>query len=146
MTRIALLTAAALALAASPAFACDGAGHAQAKAARPEVKKVTVDEVAALQAKGQAKLVDANGAQTRARYGVIPGSVLLTSSTEYDPAKELPVDKNAPLVFYCASTRCTASHMAAVRAVGAGWANVSVMPDGIKGWKDAGKPTAVPNS
>jgi rhodanese-related sulfurtransferase len=35
-----------------------------------------------------------------------------------------------------------ASHEAARRAVKAGYENVSVMVDGIMGWKDAGQPTA----
>jgi rhodanese-related sulfurtransferase len=35
-----------------------------------------------------------------------------------------------------------ASHEAARRAVKAGYTNVSVMVDGIIGWKDAGEPTA----
>jgi rhodanese-related sulfurtransferase len=37
-----------------------------------------------------------------------------------------------------------ASHEAARRAVDAGYTDVSVMADGIKGWNDAGKPTARP--
>jgi rhodanese-related sulfurtransferase len=35
-----------------------------------------------------------------------------------------------------------ASHEAARRAVKAGYKDVSVMVDGIMGWKDAGQPTA----
>lgn len=35
-----------------------------------------------------------------------------------------------------------ASHEAARRAVKAGYSNVSVMVDGIIGWKAAGEPTA----
>jgi len=35
-----------------------------------------------------------------------------------------------------------ASHEAARRAVKAGFKNVSVMVDGIMGWRDAGQPTA----
>jgi rhodanese-related sulfurtransferase len=35
-----------------------------------------------------------------------------------------------------------ASHEAARRAVKAGYTNVSVMVDGIMGWKDAGQPIA----
>ena len=35
-----------------------------------------------------------------------------------------------------------ASHVAARRAVKAGYKNVSVMADGIVGWKDAGQKTA----
>jgi rhodanese-related sulfurtransferase len=38
-----------------------------------------------------------------------------------------------------------ASHEAARRAVKAGYTDVSVMVDGIMGWKDAGQPTATGN-
>jgi rhodanese-related sulfurtransferase len=37
-----------------------------------------------------------------------------------------------------------ASHAAARRAVKAGYKNVSVMADGISGWKEAGQKTATP--
>jgi rhodanese-related sulfurtransferase len=37
-----------------------------------------------------------------------------------------------------------ASHEAARRAVGAGYTNVEVMADGIKGWKEAGKEVTYP--
>ncbi|MFT3840871.1 MAG: hypothetical protein QM723_28030 [Myxococcaceae bacterium] len=35
-----------------------------------------------------------------------------------------------------------ASHAAAERALEAGWTNVAVMSDGLKGWKSAGQPVA----
>jgi rhodanese-related sulfurtransferase len=85
---------------------------------------------------------DANVASTREHAGIVPGAKLLSSSTKYDPAKELPADKKTPLVFYCANTMCTASHSAAERAVKAGYSDVSVMSDGIYGWKKAGFPSA----
>jgi rhodanese-related sulfurtransferase len=37
-----------------------------------------------------------------------------------------------------------ASHEAARRAVAAGYTNVEVMTDGIKGWKEAGKEVTYP--
>jgi rhodanese-related sulfurtransferase len=39
-----------------------------------------------------------------------------------------------------------ASHEAARRAVKAGYTDVSVMGDGIAGWKAAGQPTVTPGS
>jgi rhodanese-related sulfurtransferase len=85
-------------------------------------------------------IYDANAAETRDQYGVIPGATLLNSDDNYDLAL-LPADKDATLVFYCANTLCTASHEAARRAVKAGYEDVSVMGDGIRGWKQAGEPT-----
>jgi hypothetical protein len=47
-------------------------------------------------------IYDANGWGLRSTAGVIPGAHLLTSDDKYDVAKELPADKSAKLVFYCA--------------------------------------------
>jgi len=100
------------------------------------------DLAAALKSPTPPKVYDANNQGTRDKYGVIPGAVLLTSSKKYDAAKVLPADKKTPLVFYCANTMCLASHQAADKALAAGYRDVSVMVDGIMGWKDAGQPTA----
>ncbi|HYA34312.1 MAG TPA: hypothetical protein VEF03_01780 [Candidatus Binataceae bacterium] len=48
-------------------------------------------------------LYDANANATREKYGIIPGAKLLSSDDHYDVASELPRDKNAKLVFYCAN-------------------------------------------
>jgi rhodanese-related sulfurtransferase len=37
--------------------------------------------------------------------------------------------------------QCGASHVAAERAIEAGYSDVAVLPDGIKGWKQAGQAT-----
>ena len=49
-------------------------------------------------------IYDANGWGLRSTAGVIPGAHLLSSDDKYDVAKELPTDKGAKLVFYCADT------------------------------------------
>jgi rhodanese-related sulfurtransferase len=49
-----------------------------------------------------------------------------------------PADKNAPLVFYCKNTRCSASEAGARFSWYQGYSNVRVYPDGIDGWKAAG--------
>lgn len=95
--------------------------------------------------KSSLHIYDANAAETRDRYGVIPGATLLDSDNNYDLAV-LPHDKDAELVFYCANSLCTASHEAARRAVKAGYEDVNVMGDGIRGWKQAGEPTSPLNS
>jgi rhodanese-related sulfurtransferase len=125
---------------AGVAWACDGEGHAST------VKTLSIQEVASLKKANKATLVDANGAYFRARNGVIPDAVLLTSVAGYEPSKELPADKSRTLVFYCANTMCGASHQAAEKAVGAGYADVNVLPDGLLGWKGAGQPTTKPRS
>ncbi len=65
---------------------------------------IHVNDLAALMAKGTVTVYDANHPDTRAQYGVIEGAKLLSSSDTYDVAKELPANKNAHLVFYCANT------------------------------------------
>lgn len=124
------------------ALACDGAENHAALAPR----KVSVTEVASWsKAKVKFTPVDANGKSTRDSQGVIPGAILLTSSTGYD-VKELPTDKANKLVFYCANENCGASKQAAMKAVEAGYTDVAVLPEGIAGWKKAGQTTAKPNS
>ena len=88
----------------------------------------------------QAQVVDANDPSFRTKNGVIPGAVLLTSATEYS-VKELPSKKDGALIFYCANNMCTASHMAARRAMLNGYTNVAVLNDGLTGWKKAGQKT-----
>lgn len=124
----------------SLALACDADKKEQAAA--PTVKSLTITEVASLQKEKKATVLDANQDQFRKQNGVIPGAVLLTSFNKYDVAKELPAAKGSKLVFYCANTQCTASHAAAQRALEAGYTDVSVLPDGLMGWKKAGQPTS----
>jgi rhodanese-related sulfurtransferase len=108
-----------------------------------EAKLIHSGDLAALVAKHEAKLtiVDANNKETRTKYGVIPGAMLLSSSSKFDVSKELPADKSSKLVFYCANEKCQASHQAAKKAAKAGFTDVAVMTDGIMGWKSSGQPT-----
>lgn len=141
-----ILMAAALAVAVgvpSMALACDH--ESQAGVAAP--KKVTLAQLTSLQKEKKVSVYDANGTDTRKKFGVIPGATLLTSAGEYDVAKELTGDKNSKVVFYCASNMCTSAKQAATRAMEAGYSDVSVFPEGIQGWTKAGQKTApVPNN
>jgi rhodanese-related sulfurtransferase len=116
--------------------------HSETKPANDARRTVTVGELSALRTAGKAVIVDANSAETRQKYGVIPGAVLLTHYADYDATRELPSDRSAKLVFYCANEKCMASHKAADRAVDAGYTDVSVLQAGIMGWKNAGQPIA----
>lgn len=115
--------------------------EAERAAAAAKVGTVGVDELAALLARGAAIPVDANRATVRDREGVIPGARLLSDARVYD-LRELPDDRAATLVFYCVNEQCTASHLAAERAVASGWQDVRVLPAGIAGWKGAGQATS----
>jgi rhodanese-related sulfurtransferase len=142
------LATVALALAVVlPLFGCNksnAAGNESAAAAPsiPEMQMTAVDQM--LKDKSGV-VVDANGASTRQEYGVIPGAVLLSDHKSY-ALTELPSEKSTKLVFYCGGTACRASDAAAGRAASAGYSNVSVLREGIRGWKGAGRPTTMPQS
>ena len=108
-------------------------------------KELAVADVAALLSAKSATILDANDVDTRKEQGVVPGAVLLSSSRDY-ALSELPPAKDTKLVFYCGGTACRASDKAAKRAADAGYADVSVMRAGIRGWKSAGQATATPQS
>ncbi len=127
----------------SQASACEGGGHAMASV---EVKKLDVATLADLQKKMSVNVYDVNSEKTRAEHGVIPGATLLTSASQYDVDKELTPVKDAPLVFYCANEKCKASRVAAERAAQSGYKDVSILPAGIKGWRQAGQKTVKPTS
>ena len=104
MKRILMSLVVSAALVPAAALACDGEMKADST-----IKKVTVAQLAKDKA---SKVFDANNAEFRAKNGTIPGAVLLTSSSSY-ALTELPAQKDASLVFYCANTMCGASEAAA---------------------------------
>jgi rhodanese-related sulfurtransferase len=122
-----------------PAPSKAAAQEAPAAAEKPMAEVSVADLATALKDK-QAIAIDANGEETRQQFGVVPGATLLTDHRNF-ALSELPTDKAQRLVFYCGGTKCRASDTAASRAQSAGYANVSVMRDGIKGWVAAGQPT-----
>ena len=127
---------------AAPAAAADSAAAPAAEAAKVKYTEVSVDDVDKWLKGGEKVAVyDANGEATRKKHGIIPGAVLLDSSSQYNTAAVLPAEKDKKLVFYCGSTQCSASDTAAERACDAGYENVTVLRAGISGWKDAGKDT-----
>jgi rhodanese-related sulfurtransferase len=141
---------------AQPARACDGPEGAHkpttadaSKAPKADVKKLSVEELAARMAAAEKKkaavaIFDVNSQETRTAQGVIPTAVLLSSSKEYDLAL-LPKNKDAGVVFYCSNEQCGASTKAAKRALEAGHTDVSVLPAGIAGWVKAGKSVSKPS-
>lgn len=120
-------------------------GAAPAAQAETAVKQVAIADVATFVREKSATIFDANGEDTRKEYGVVPGAVLLTSSKNFS-MDVLPASKASKLVFYCGGVMCRASDSAASRAAQAGYSDVNVMRDGIKGWKNAGQPTETPRS
>ncbi len=119
--------------------------HAGCRADTSGLSTLTVEELSKLRTSGADLVVcDANSEKTRGEEGVIPGAVLLTSYRDFDAAVELPADPSKQVVFYCHSAMCGAAVDAARKAVALGWHNVWVMPDGIRGWTEAGLPVVRP--
>jgi len=71
---------------------------------KDRVRLIEVSELEVLQrtSKSAVTVLDANDEEFREKNGVIPGARLLSSFNKYDVQKELPADRDAPLVFYCA--------------------------------------------
>lgn len=100
------------------------------------IKEVSVAEVRHSLDAQDLIVVDANTTGVRKSEGVLPGAIKLSSFDQY-ALTELPADKRAQLVFYCYSPQCTASDVAAERAIHAGYQNVRVLRAGITGWNAA---------
>ena len=92
---------------AASAYAFDLASILNNKPKEPDkFVVIRADQLQSLMndASSHVNIYDANGWGLRSTAGVIPGAHLLSSDDKYDVAKELPADKNAKLVFYCADT------------------------------------------
>lgn len=136
MLRISMLVAAlGLAFASASAVACPGAA---AQAAEP--KNASVAQVDAWRKAKKATIIDANKRETF-EAGHVPGAVHM----RYDAvnAAVLPKDKSATIAAYCYSEQCGASKKLASTLMSLGYTQVYVMPEGIEGWKKAGKEIAV---
>src|SRR5260370_33936323 len=95
-----------LAGSAAPAFAFDIGELLNNKASQTEnFRVIRVDALASMitDSNSHVNIYDADGWGLRSTAGVIPGAHLLTSDDKYDVANDLPADKNAKLVFYCAA-------------------------------------------
>lgn len=84
-------------------------------------------------------LLDANGTKSY-KAGHIPGAIDFKADAA-TIASELPADKNALVVAYCASPACQAYKAAAEKAKSLGYTNIKHLSAGITGWKEAGEPT-----
>jgi rhodanese-related sulfurtransferase len=117
----------------SPSSATQGSPSA-------ELRSMSIQEVAELvrARDGRTVVFDAN---PRKMYETrhVPGARWVA----YDAVTTeiLPADRSATVVFYCASSQCSASHHAAQTATSLGWTHVFIMPEGISGWVRAGMPT-----
>jgi hypothetical protein len=100
----------------------------------------TLEQVATIVAKPSVNtaILDVNPESVRNKHGVIPGAIKLSGYNSF-AVSELPSEKNNQLIFYCYNQSCGASIQAANRALGFGYAKVSVLKVGILGWNQANK-------
>ena len=104
-------------------------------------KRLSMAELDAIASGDGVRLVDANPGVIRDHFGSIPGSIQLGYDGEEALLVDLPADKDATLVFYSANETCPYAPAAAERAVRQGYSDVYILPAGIIGWTDAGRPT-----
>ncbi|HEY6166442.1 MAG TPA: rhodanese-like domain-containing protein [Verrucomicrobiae bacterium] len=106
-----------------------------------EFPDISITEVKALLGTKKATIIDANSAATY-KSGHIPGAVA------YAPGKlaeALPKQKDALIIAYCGSPKCTAYSKAAKEAQKLGYTNIKHLSAGIAGWKEAGEKTEKAN-
>ncbi len=146
LTWIALLALTLGAISCSKGEAADTSakGNTETDEAKAEgFGRLTVEDLdAKIAASKEGKLAlyifDNNGKE-RFEKGHIPGAKWV----KFDAVKaaDLPADKSATLVFYCANEHCPACHEGASAALALGYKSVYILPSGIAGWEKAQKPT-----
>jgi len=68
----------------------------------------------------------------------IPGSICIPCGIFDEQTDKLPRDKQKKLVYYCESDLCLKSGQCAEKSIKLGYTDVSVLKNGLPGWKMAG--------
>lgn len=103
-----------------------------------QIKHLNIEEVAKIVTSKSAIILDARSGKWDNGQR-IPGAKSLSSkSSDAEIAKMLP-NKDAAILTYCNHTKCPASNMLVIKLKSLGYTNISEYPEGIKGWKAAGK-------
>lgn len=100
---------------------------------------ISVADVNTVAASKSAVIIDVNGTESY-NAGHVPGA-LNYEAIKDKLAANLPKDKNALIVAYCANPKCGAYAQAATAAQKLGYTNIKHMTAGIAGWKAAGMKT-----
>ncbi|MFW5844955.1 MAG: rhodanese-like domain-containing protein [Planctomycetota bacterium] len=133
MIRTSLITIALLLIAALPLQAADSA--------YPDIRHA---ELVTLLKHDAVTVIDVNGSESF-QTGHIPGAIDFDAHKQAGTLEQqLPSDKDALIVAYCANPRCGAWKQAASVASGLGYSNVKHYSAGIQGWQasDEGKAAA----
>ncbi len=157
--KISFALALGAALAVAPAFSgenCGAHGHNKTEGSEVEAKAIKTEEkkdyskfrpierkdLQSAMKKGEAFLIDANGAESYAK-GHIPGAVSLAAAGE-KLSEVLPKDKDALIVAYCGGPGCDAWCAAADKLDALGYKNVRHYKGGLKEWQASGLDLAQP--
>jgi rhodanese-related sulfurtransferase len=108
----------------------------------PSVPEISVPEVVAQRASAKAPvIVDVRGPQAHGN-GHIDGALHIPLDDLQARARELPIDKAAPVVVYCGNGS-NLGPLGTAKLQSMGYTNVANLSGGIEGWRAAGQKVAV---
>ncbi len=112
--------------------------------AKQRVENLTVDQVAAELAQGDAVLVDVREPEERVQHGVIPGAIhaprgmLEFYADPTSPYHRPELEPDRRVILHCAAG--SRSALAADTLQQMGYRNVAHLDGGFRAWKEAGQP------
>jgi AhpD family alkylhydroperoxidase len=106
--------------------------EAQAIEAKRVVPDISLSDLKLAVAESAVVLIDCNGSESYAASH-IPGAIDFEAAGS-DLAKQLPQNKAALIVAYCAGPKCLAYKAGVAAAAQLGYTNVKYFPGGITGW------------
>ena len=88
-------------------------------------------------------LIDARKAEDYNKEHIVSAISLPATDVNSETLQKIAPEVTTKLVFYCQNLRCQASHIAASKALGAGYKYLYEFGAGIDGWKELGLPTVI---
>lgn len=86
-------------------------------------------------------LIDARRVEDYNKEHITKAISLPANDVNSKTLDEIAPDNKTKLVFYCQNVKCQASHIAASKALGAGYKYIYEFNGGIEAWKEHGYPT-----
>ncbi len=118
---------------------CKCAVVENAEQADSKIKLIGTDELSGIVEGKKALIFDARSGKWDDGER-IPGAKSLNEKSSPEEISAAIPDKNAELVVYCSNTQCPASDRLAKHLLKHGYNNIKEYPEGIDGWRKAGKP------
>jgi rhodanese-related sulfurtransferase len=118
----------------SPAFAAD---KTEIETITAETLKKMIDDKASF------VLIDARRDKDYNEEHIISAINVSATDISSKTLAEVAPEVTTKLVFYCQNTKCQASHIAASKALGAGYKYLYEFSGGIEDWKKHGYPTVI---